>query len=214
MRSAAHGRQRVVTLSDGRELLFSDEACTRLLVAVGMQATPELLKELELAERRVNAHDAALRLLAARARSEDEMRTRLAMRGFDPEAIESEIERLRGAGLLDDQKFAEAWVADRRHLSPRGKRMVRYELLGRGITPDAAEEATRDLDDRETALDLARTRAQRSAFPNYEAFYSKVGGFLRRRGFDYEAISHAVRSAWEERQLQEREANEGRPEQK
>ena len=198
MRVIARGRQRLLSLSDGREFLFTEESCLRNNVSVGQAATSELLKDLERAERRVNAHEAALRLLASRPRSETEMRTRLAMRGIDPSAIDDEIERLRASGLLDDQKFAHAWVEDRKRASPRGSRMLRYELLGRGIDPESAERATSDINDRETALALARGRARRAPHTNYEAFFAKVGGFLRRRGFDYEVTAEATRQAWAE----------------
>lgn len=198
VRAASHGRQRLLSLSDGREFLFTDEACQRCGVVEGQEATASLLKELDRAERRVNAHEAALRLLASRPRSETEMRTRLGMRGVDPAAIDEEIERLRASGLLDDQKFAEAWVEDRKRASPRGRRMLRYELLGRGIEPAAADQATSEIDDRETAVALARGRARRAPRTSYEAFFAKVGGFLRRRGFDYEVTADATRLAWAE----------------
>ena len=198
IRNVARGRQKLLVLSDGREFLFSDEACERCGIGEGSEASAEVLKGLDRAERRVNAHEAALRLLASRPRSENEMRTRLGMRGFDPAAIDDEIERLRSAGLLDDQKFADSWVEDRKRVSPRGRRMIRYELLGRGIDPEAADQATQNIDDRETALLLARARARREPRTSYEAFFSKVGGFLRRRGFDYEVTADATRQAWGE----------------
>lgn len=200
IRSASHGRQRLLTLSDGREFLFSGEACERVGVADGHPATVELLTALEKAERRVTAHEAALKLLAVRPRSETEMRTRLAMRGIGPGAIEDEVERLRNAGLLDDQKFAAAWVEDRKRISPRGRRMLRYELLGRGIAPESADEAVGAIDDHETAHQLARSRARTAPKTSYEAFLAKVGGFLRRRGFDYEVTAEATRAAWVEAQ--------------
>ena len=198
IRSIARSRQRMLSLSDGREFLFSDEACERCRIAEGLTADEELLRALDRAERRVNAHEAALRLLASRPRSEHEIRTRLAMRGIDPGVIEDEVERLRMAGLLDDEKFAQAWVEDRKRVSPRGRRMLKYELLGRGIAPESADEATQDVDDRETAFELARGRARRAPRGSYELFFAKVGGFLRRRGFDYEVTAAATRQAWSE----------------
>ncbi len=198
IRAVARGRQRLLSLSDGREFLFSDEACERCHVAEGQAATVELLVALEHSERRVNAHEAALRLLSSRPRSENEMRTRLALRGVDPATIDDEVERLRAAGLLDDEKFAHAWVEDRKRASPRGRRMLKYELLGRGIAPESAEAAVQDVDDIETALSLARGRANRAPLGDYQAFYAKVGGFLRRRGFDYDVTARATRQAWDE----------------
>src|SRR5215211_7397384 len=94
------GRTRLLRLSDGRELLFSDDACERCSVRPGMPVTADLLDALEAAEQRVNAHEAALRLLSHRSRSQTEMRTRLKMRGIAPDAIEDEIARLQAAGLL------------------------------------------------------------------------------------------------------------------
>lgn len=199
IRAVARGRQRVIELNDGREFLFSAEAVERVGgLREGEPIEEALLKALDEAETRVNAHEAALRLLAHRPRSEKEMKTRLAMRGFPPEAIDGEVERLRTAGLLDDSKFAAAWVEDRKRLSPRGKRMMQYELLGRGIDPESAARATEEIDDRGLALDLARQRARRASRASYEAFVAKVGGFLRRRGFDYEVTSSVTRTVWEE----------------
>ena len=209
VRSASHGRQRMILLADGREFFFSDEACERVPVREGDLATPELLEALDGAEQRVNAHEAALRLLSARPRSETEMRTRLAMRGVEPGTIDDEIERLQRAGLLDDEKFAQAWVEDRRRLAPRGVRMLRYELLGRGIEPESVESATRDIDDRTTAIELARDKARKTRAESYEAFAAKVGGFLRRRGFDYDVTAHATRNAWNELQAEVARNSEG-----
>lgn len=198
VRSLAKGRQRLITLSDGREFTFNDEACQRVGVEQGMEASAELLEALDAAELRVMAHEAALRLLASRPRSEKEMRTRLAMRGFEPGVIDEEIERLTRAGLLDDQKFARAWVEDRKRVAPRGRRMLRYELLGRGIDPQDVDLATAGIDDGETALALARSKARGSLLTDYDAFLAKVGGFLRRRGFDYAMAAEAARAAWAE----------------
>lgn len=196
IRPAGHGRQRLITLSDGRDFLFSEEACERVDVHEGDVAGEALFEALDAAEQRLGAHEAALRLLAQRPRSETEMRTRLAMRGVDPEAISEEMERLRQAGLLDDEKFARAWVEDRKRLAPRGRRMLRYELLGRGIQPESVDLVTSDIDDRETAIALARTKARGAAIASYDAFLARVGSFLRRRGFDYAVAADAVRTVW------------------
>lgn len=198
MSPAGRGRLRIVTLSDGRELVFSDEACERAGAAEGMPADAALLELLDREERRAGAHEAALRLLDARPRSEHEMRTRLALRGFDPETIAFEIDRLRNAGLLDDARFARAWVEDRKRVSPRGTAMLRYELLGRGIDPEAAAAAIDGIDDLELATGLALQRGRRYAGRPHEEFLAKVGGFLRRRGFDYSVTSEALRIAWEQ----------------
>lgn len=199
IRAIGHGRQRLITLNDGRDLAVSAEACARVPeLTVGAEATRGILASLDAAESRVLAHEAALRLLASRSRSETEMRARLGMRGIEPAAIEDELIRLRNSGLLDDQKFARAWVEDRKRMAPRGRRMLRYELLGRGIEPESVDIATDGIDDRETALEIARSRARGSVLDSYEAYLTKVGGFLRRRGFDYALVVEVTRAVWTE----------------
>lgn len=198
VRPAGH-RQQLIVLSDGRELLLHEEALAAAgPVREGDALTEERIEELEHANWRVVAHEAALRLLSLRARSERELRTRLELRGIPADVVGAEIERLREAGLIDDEKFAAAWVEERRRTSPRSRRMLRYELLGRGIDPEAVERATRDVEDLPTALELARQRGGRLRTTSEEEFIANVGGFLRRRGFDWETARHAARLAWVE----------------
>lgn len=198
VRAAGRRGQRVVALSDGRDLLVTEEAMERIPISEGEAAEPERLQALADADRRVAAHDAALHLLSYRARSETEMRKRLALRGVDTSIAEGEIDRLRTAGLLDDEKFARAWVEDRKRLAPRGRRMLRYELLGRGIEPESVESAMSEVDDRATAVELARARARRISYGDYASFSTRVTGFLRRRGFDHDVAAEATRLAWAE----------------
>ena len=146
----------------------------------------------------VRVHDAALRLLSYRARSEHELRQRLMDRGFEESLVAGELERLRGAGLVDDAAFAAAWVDERARLSPRGSRALRHELRNRGIAQPIAEAATSDVDDRETAMDLAQARASTLHGAPYESFVRRLGGYLQRRGIDAGTAAWATRKAWEE----------------
>ena len=76
--------------------------------------------------------------------------------------------------------------------------MLRYELLGRGIAPASVDAVTEAIDDEQTALALARERARGSALESWEAFVTKVGGFLRRRGFEWSIVNRTTRSVWTE----------------
>jgi regulatory protein len=131
------------------------------------------------------------------------------MRGFGAAAIDQEVERLEQAGLLDDEKFARAWVEDRKRIAPRGRRMLRYELLGRGIEPESAELAVAEIDDRDTAMELARQKARSLHAADRESFLAKAAGFLRRRGFDYELATEAALAAWAEATSAENEPDNG-----
>lgn len=192
------GRRQTLTLDDGRELTYRVETCGQFGVGVGMLLDEATVRALDAADQRVEAHETALRLLTSRARSEGEVRSRLRQRGTEAAIADAEITRLREAGLLDDAAFAGMYVADRVRFAPRGARLVRQELAAKGVDADAAASATGDLDDLATALALARTRAGRSAWPDFATFQSRVGGLLLRRGFAHGTAREALRTAWRE----------------
>ncbi|MCZ2108983.1 MAG: RecX family transcriptional regulator [Dehalococcoidia bacterium] len=191
-------KRRTLILDDGREFVFSDEACERLHIRRGMVASPELIASLGAEERRASLHEAALNLLSYRMRSEAELRRRLRLRGADGEAIDEELERLRNAGLVDDARFAAMWVGERTSAAPRSGRMLRAELRAKGISAEMTADATSGVDDDAAALELARSRARRVSAPDYQAFRARVGGALQRRGFDFATTERVVRTAWTE----------------
>ncbi|MCK9521193.1 MAG: hypothetical protein M0R74_19545, partial [Dehalococcoidia bacterium] len=55
IRTVRHGRQRLVVLSDGRELLFSADTCDDLGLRTGDTASDGLLEKLEAVEQRNQA---------------------------------------------------------------------------------------------------------------------------------------------------------------
>ena len=57
---------------------------------------------------------------------------------------------------------------------------------------------TEGIDDLATAEVLAIRKARSLTGATYEVFAGRVGGFLRRRGFDYEIASRATRAAWDQ----------------
>ena len=196
---AGHRRgKQTILLDDGRSFVFSDEACLRAGVRVGVVADEAYLHQLEIAEQRTSAHESALRLLSYRARSEREVRSRLAQRGIGADIIDDELQRLRAAGLLDDEAFAKMWVEERGQLAPRGERLLRNELRAKGIAADSIDVATGDVDDHAAALRVARARARKLSNASYEEFRKKVGGLLQRKGFDYTVTSSVLREVWAE----------------
>ena len=192
---ARNGRRFRLQTSDGQEYVFAPETIERAGLAEGMAVLPAHLAELIELEQRVTIHEAALRLLDHRARSEQELRTRLSMRGFGDALIDEEIARLREAGLVDDRQFARGWVEERSRMSPRASRLLRYELVARGIEPAAAEDATRDLDDLDAATRVATRKAMSLRGKESGEVRKRVLALLQRRGFDWDVASDALEAA-------------------
>ncbi len=188
----------LVTTSAGETLTVHAEALEGAAAKEGDLLDGRLRERLAYEEHRCVAHAAALRLLTHRPRSERELGQRLRLRGVPPEVAEEEVGRLRRAGLLDDEAFARMWVGERQTSAPRGQRLLRYELLGRGVRSEIADEAVASIDDRTAALALARRRAARLAGLEFRQFSRRLAGFLERRGFGYAEVEEAVRTVWNE----------------
>ena len=136
-----------------------------------------------------------LRLLTYRPRSEREVRQRFGQRGAPAELVDGVVERLRAAGLVDDAAFAQTWVESRRRASPRGDRLLRSELFGKGIARDVVAETMEgaEADPLALAHAAAAKKARTLAGQPEPAFRRKLMDFLLRRGFDYEVAGRVVR---------------------
>jgi regulatory protein len=143
------------------------------------------------------AVDQALRFLAARPRSETEVRRRLARRRVPAEAIEDALRQLRGAGLVDDAAFATYWVDQRRTFRPRGARLLQAELRAHGVATEIA--ASHAISDDEDAYRAALKKARRLAALDDATFKTRIGAFLARRGFDWDVIGTTVARVLRER---------------
>jgi regulatory protein len=143
------------------------------------------------------AYAKALRFLSYRPRSGAEVRRYLQGKKVTP-AIEAEVvERLTAAGLLDDQAFANYWVENRENFNPRGRYALRYELRQKGVSEETIASALEDIDEEESAYRALISRARRMPPLDRGSFRKKLGSFLRRRGFSYEAINAALERIWQ-----------------
>lgn len=104
--------------------------------------------------RLASAYRSAVRRLASRPRTRAELRAGLVARGFEATIVAQVLERLEGAGVLDDAEVGRAMgrEAERRRL---GSVRVARDLARRGVPEDAATAVVRDAE----AADLARARA-------------------------------------------------------
>jgi regulatory protein len=175
---------------------------------IGDDITPERLQRLRHADDCWRATDAALSLLAARARARRELADRLRRNGFDAAAVDHALERVERLGLLDDNAFAEAWVRDRLRLRPRGTRALVAELTGKGVAPAVARSAVTDVmrtegtDDaalcRQAAEKWLRSRTERGGVAadreQQRRREGRLSAYLARRGYASAAIRDALTS--------------------
>jgi regulatory protein len=161
---------------------------------VGQFVSADQFEALHRSDERGRALDTALQLLGYRPRSEKELRTRLTSKGFTGDVLEHVIARLRELKLVDDQAFAAYWVEQRQGRNPRGRRLIDRELRMKGVAADTVTQAfDSSSDDSELAYRAGQKRAAALASLDGRTFQQRLSAYLQRRGFDWEAISTAVR---------------------
>lgn len=151
--------------------------------------------EADLFQRCLNA---AIRYLSYRPRSEAELRLRLHRRKFNDDIIEWVILNLKQRQLVDDVAFAQFWKENRESFSPRSQRLLKQELNQKGIDPQTIDEVTRGFDDELGAYQAGQRKVRTLAGMDYQSFQRKLGGFLKRRGFDYGVIGQTIDRLWQE----------------
>jgi regulatory protein len=143
------------------------------------------------------AYEAALRLIAYRDRTVHELRTRLADKGFGPEAVEHAINRLKRLSYLDDAAYCERTINETLASRPAGPRWITDRLRLKGVHPEVIREAlARAYPDElveQMAYRAAATRLKRYRSDEPRARRRKLAGYLSRRGFDYAAVQKALR---------------------
>jgi regulatory protein len=146
------------------------------------------------------AKEAALRILARGPRTEREVEGRLRDRGYQGEAVERAIERLRRVSLLDDRAFVRSFLRTELFKAAQGRRLLEMKLRRRGV-PDALireldgflEEdpdlAGRSLESEEgrAAAGLKQLR-RRYARLTPEVYRRRMQQALARRGFGWDTI--------------------------
>ncbi|MGQ9525197.1 MAG: regulatory protein RecX [Armatimonadota bacterium] len=179
------------------------EVVLALGLAVGQHVDPERLTEIAKAEAFRKAKEYALRLLSYRQRTRKEIQDKLRSRGYDDDTISAVLAQLAETGLVDDAAFADAWANWRRHSRPAGRTLLKWELKAKGVPSEIVEDVLSRLgpdQEREGALTAARHKLRQSAARDPQAAKRTLADFLRRRGFDWDAIRYVLNTLAEEGQ--------------
>lgn len=139
----------------------------------------------------------ALRLLATREHSREELRRKLLTRATEGQDIEAVLDRLAETGLQSDARFAESYV---RSKSARlGASRIRRELSERGVDGDAVAEA---LDAVQVEDELSRARAvwmkKYGVLPQDRSDWARQARFLQSRGFAADVIRKLLKEPFDE----------------
>lgn len=135
--------------------------------------------------------DAALRFVSMRPRSKKEIelflaRTLARHHTTAPSVVKEVMTRLADLAYIDDPRFAAWWVSQRRIATPKGKALIRRELMQKGVAKEDVEVALAGAgDEKEAALRTIGTRQK-----TWEK--KRLWAYLARRGFSHDTIRSVV----------------------
>jgi len=187
--------QRVNVYLDG-EFAFGLRRIVAAWLRIGQELSDEKIAQLKADDAGEEAYQRALRALDTRPRSIAEIRQKLLEHEIPEDLVDGVIERLKESGLLNDERFAQAWIENRSEFRPRGRRALAYELRQRGVDAEAINVSLAELDEASLALQAASKQARRLQDLEWPEFRLKLISFLARRGFNYEDASAAVSQVW------------------
>jgi len=138
------------------------------------------------------ARAVALRLLARREHSRQELALKLRQRKIEPDIIDMVLDEYEAEGWLDDQRFAEIFTRQRMDVG-YGPVRIQAELQQRGVhqSPDCLNEVAEE----SWIAMAARLRERRFGLaPVHEDLPEKMrqARFLARRGFSSAQVEKAL----------------------
>ena len=129
----------------------------------------------------------ALRYLAQREHSRDELARKLAPHAESPEILEGLLRELEGRRLLSNERYAEV----RAHLLARkyGAAKIRQDLKAKGVADEIVERVSSE-GELERAAAILKRKYREPATTREER--ARRARFLQGRGFSYDTIRRAI----------------------
>ncbi len=190
-RQKEHRRRYNLFLDDEFAFGLHDETLISSRLRVGDILDPGTIEGIKRREESRLAKDRALRLISTRLRSEHELRLALLAREFTPVAVDYVVSELRTTGLVDDRRFAAAYIRNARLGKPAGTALIFRKLRLKGIDRTVIEEslgenmpasAEQDLAYAAAMRILKRYRTSRKPIPPGKE-EQRLEQYLARRGF-------------------------------
>lgn len=189
-------KERVNIFIDG-QYAFSLAEITAAWLKTGQQLTANDIAKLDADDAIEQAKQSAYQFMSYRPRSTAEVRQNLLKKEYDEAVVEQVLTRLTDLNLLNDRDFARFWIEQRETFKPRSQRALSQELYQKGISRDIIDELISNVDEEAAARKAAQKKAQNWRQLPREDFFSKMGGFLQRRGFNYAITKTVTEELWQ-----------------
>lgn len=191
IKSQVHRQGRYSIFVEGKySFSLSDMALLDAKLAVGQELSQSRIGELKQLSVDDKLYNLTLGYLAIRPRSEWEIKTYLVRKGASPTLLNSILNKLSKVDLINDQKFAEAYVRDRRLLRSTSRRKLVLELRKKHVADSVAQEVigNEPADEQVALADVIVRKRKQTRYQDD----LKLMQYLARQGFNYGDIKNAL----------------------
>jgi regulatory protein len=180
-----------IFVDDKYSFSLSENALLASKLASGQELTQQQVDDYKQLSAEDKLFNRALRYVAMRPRTVWEMQTYLERKGSPAPQTAQITNKLIDLALLDDEKYALAFVRDRALLRPTSVRKMIAELRKRRVPEEVIQLTVQgESTDEQTALRAVIAKAKRQA--KYRNDEQKLMQYLARQGFNYGDIKAAI----------------------
>lgn len=167
---------------------FGESALLEQGLRIGQELSEQEVHELKKRSSDDKIYNAAIRYIAMRQRSEWEITSYLERKSAEPALQTQILNKLSDYGYVDDEKFAAAWVENRRLLRPISKRKLQQELKVKRVSNEVIEKVLQGDETDELAVLKALIIKKQPRYPDR----LNLMQYLARQGFQYDDIKTAI----------------------
>lgn len=179
------GREAKLFFSDGTEMSINLLCVVKYNLTVGKTIDPVMLKEVVRETTNEAALTKALNFISVGMRTTKQLKDNLAKR-FDPVAVDFAAEKLKEYGYLNDEEYAKQFVDY--NSAAKGKRLLKQQMLEKGIARQTVEDALEEVDSEEEAAMQCATKFIKGREVDLKLL-SQLNRHLISRGFSFDDIN-------------------------
>lgn len=131
--------------------------------------------------------------LSFKARTEKEIVDKLKQKGYNDNSIEYALNKLKEYNLIDDYAYGKAYIQDRQNFKKAGKRLIKQELILKGIDKELIDQLIEENVDEEEeyrrAIEIAEKKIKSLKGKDRNTIYRRLSGLLARKGYSFDIIS-------------------------
>lgn len=185
-----------IYIDDQFAFAIHEDILVKFRLSKGQEIDPEDILNVLKAEERHRAEQYALRYINFRPRTSQEVYEYLHKKGFEEADCQAIISMCMEKGYINDQWYASQWIEERKRLKPRGRHMLRQELVHRGINDETVDEVLQgqlsNEDEKQMIMDLIYKKYKGQLFPTLFDMKKKMIPYLQRKGFPLDIVISTV----------------------